>query len=329
MWKRFVIFAGIALLAAGCGGGRRTKIVSVDGSSTVYPITEAVAEEFQKDNPDIKVTVGISGTGGGFKKFCRGETDVNNASRPIKASEMEMCKKNGIEFYELPIAYDAITVVVNPDNTWVDYLTLEELRKIWAPESQGKITKWSQIREGWPDKELHLYGPGVDSGTFDYFTSVVIGKEGASRGDYTSSEDDNVLVQGVASDKYALGYFGLAYYLENKDKLKAVPIDAGNGPVMPTVENVVSGKYVPLSRPLFIYVSKKSYETKPHVKRFVDYYLTHVKDLVRDVGYVELPDEAYELAKKRLKERRTGSVFSGKTKAGMKITDLLKLEGER
>jgi len=329
MWKKYVMFAGIALLVAGCGGGRRTKIVSVDGSSTVYPITEAVAEEFQKDNPDIKVTVGISGTGGGFKKFCRGETDVNNASRPIKESEIEMCRKNGIEFYELPIAYDAITVVVNPDNTWVDYLTIEELRKIWAPESQGKITKWSQIREGWPDKEIHLYGPGVDSGTFDYFTAVIVGKEGASRGDYTSSEDDNVLVQGVASDRYALGYFGLAYYLENRDKLKAVPIDAGNGPVMPTVENVVSGKYVPLSRPLFIYVSKKSYATKPHVKKFVDYYLTHVKALVRDVGYVELPDEAYELAKRRLEEGKTGSVFSGKTEAGTKITDLLKLEGEK
>ena len=326
--KVLLLTVAAALLTYGCGRSRRTKVVSVDGSSTVYPITEAVAEEFQKDNPDIKVTVGISGTGGGFKKFCRGETDINDASRPIKPTEIELCKKNGIEFYELPIGYDAITVVVNPDNTWVDYLTVEELRKIWAPESQGKITKWSQIREGWPDKEIHLYGPGVDSGTFDYFTKAIVGKEGASRGDYTSSEDDNVLVQGVASDKYALGYFGLAYYLENKDKLKAVPIDAGNGPVMPTVENVVSGKYVPLSRPLFIYVSKKSYETKPYVKKFVDYYLTHVKDLIRDVGYVELPDEAYELDKKRLEAKRTGSVFSGGAQVGVKITDILKLEEE-
>ncbi len=323
--KRFIL--PLFLVLACSPGSRGSKIVKVDGSSTVYPITEAVADEFQKDNPDIKVTVGISGTGGGFKKFCRGETDISNASRPIKETEMETCKKNGIEFIELPIGYDALTVVVNPQNDWVDYLTVEELKKIWEPEAQGKITKWNQIRENWPDAPLNLFGAGVDSGTFDYFTEAIVGKEGASRGDYTSSEDDNVLVMGVANDKYALGYFGFAYYIQNKDKLKAVPIDNGNGPVEPSYENVINGTYQPLSRPIFIYVNKKSYTEKPYVKKFVDYYITHVKDLIDDVGYIPLPDEVYELAKKRLEKGITGSVFKGQgSTLGVKITDLLKLE---
>ncbi len=297
---RFLLVLSVFLYACGPGKGKKLKMVHVDGSSTVYPITEAVAEEFQKDHPGIRVAVGISGTGGGFKKFCRGETDVNNASRRIKPEEVELCRKNGIEFYEIPVAYDAITVVVHPDNTWVDYLTLEELRRIWAPESQGKVMKWSQIREEWPDEDLHLYGPGVDSGTFDYFTEVVVGKSGASRGDYTSSEDDNVLVQGVASDRYALGYFGYAYYVENRDKLKAVPIDAGEGPVSPSLESVLSGKYKPLSRPLYIYVSKKSFKEKPHVKTFVLYYLDNVKEFVQDVGYIPLPEDMYERTRELL-----------------------------
>ena len=297
---RFLLVLSVFLYACGPGKGKKLKMVHVDGSSTVYPITEAVAEEFQKDHPGIRVAVGISGTGGGFKKFCRGETDVNNASRRIKPEEVELCRKNGIEFYEIPVAYDAITVVVHPDNTWVNYLTLEELRRIWAPESQGKVMKWSQIREEWPDEDLHLYGPGVDSGTFDYFTEVVVGKSGASRGDYTSSEDDNVLVQGVASDRYALGYFGYAYYVENRDKLKAVPIDAGEGPVSPSLESVLSGKYKPLSRPLYIYVSKKSFKEKPHVKTFVLYYLDNVKEFVQDVGYIPLPEDMYERTRELL-----------------------------
>ncbi|MEO0207753.1 MAG: PstS family phosphate ABC transporter substrate-binding protein [candidate division WOR-3 bacterium] len=323
--KRFIL---LLFLVLGCSpGGRGSKIVNADGSSTVYPVTEAVADKFQKDNPDIKVTVGISGTGGGFKKFCRGETDISNASRPIKESEIENCKKNGIEFIELPIGYDALTVVVNPQNDWVDYFTVEELKRIWEPEAQGKITKWNQIRNNWPDAPLNLFGPGVDSGTFDYFTEAIVGKEDASRGDYTSSEDDNVLVVGVANDKYALGYFGFAYYIQNKDKVKAVPIDNGSGPVEPTYENVINGTYQPLSRPLFIYVNKKSYTEKPHVKKFVDYYITNVKDLIDDVGYIPLPDEVYELAKKRLENGITGSVFKGKgSTPGVKITDLLKME---
>jgi len=319
-----MIFA-ILVLVISCTPKGKVQVVSADGSSTVYPITEAVADKFQKENPNIKVTVGISGTGGGFKKFCRGETDMSNASRPIKDKEIETCKQNGIEFIEIPIAYDALTVVVNPQNDWVDYLTVEELKKIWEPEAQGKITKWNQIRPNWPDAPLNLYGAGVDSGTFDYFTEAIVGKEKASRGDYTSSEDDNVLVQGVANDKYALGYFGFAYYEANKDKLKAVPIDNGNGPVAPSYENVVNGTYQPLSRPLFIYVNKESYEKKPHVKKFVDYYMKVVKESVREVGYVPLPDEAYDLANERLKNKVTGSAFKD-AKPGLKIQDILKIQ---
>lgn len=324
--KRLYLSALLALVLA-CGAPDKTKIINVDGSSTVYPITEAVAEEFQKDNPNIKVTVGISGTGGGFKKFCRGETDISNASRPIKESEMETCKKNGIEFIEIPVAYDALTVVVNPQNDWVDYFTVEELKKIWEPEAQNKITKWNQIRPQWPDAPLKLFGPGVDSGTFDYFTEAIVGKEGASRGDYTSSEDDNVLVVGVSQDKYALGYFGFAYYEHNKDKVKAVPIDNGEGPVEPSYENVINGTYQPLSRPLFIYINKESYEKKDYVRKFVDYYIKNVKNLLKDVGYIPLPDKAYELAQKRVEKRITGSVFGGKgSQKGVRITDLLKME---
>jgi phosphate ABC transporter substrate-binding protein, PhoT family (TC 3.A.1.7.1) len=319
-----MIFA-LLVLVISCTPKGKVQVVSTDGSSTVYPITEAVADKFQKENPNIKVTVGISGTGGGFKKFCRGETDMSNASRPIKDKEIETCKQNGIEFIEIPIAYDALTVVVNPQNDWVDYLTVEELKKIWEPEAQGKITKWNQIRPNWPDAPLNLYGAGVDSGTFDYFTEAIVGKEKASRGDYTSSEDDNVLVQGVANDKYALGYFGFAYYEANKDKLKAVPIDNGNGPVAPSYENVVNGTYQPLSRPLFIYVNKESYEKKPHVKKFVDYYMKVVKESVREVGYVPLPDEAYDLANERLKNKVTGSAFKD-AKPGLKIQDILKIQ---
>ncbi len=328
--KRFSVLGFIFVVLVSCGPGSKGgegKVIYIDGSSTVYPISEAVAEEFQKANPDIKVMVGISGTGGGFKKFCRGETDISDASRPIKESEIKACKENGIEFIELPIAYDALTVVVNKENDWVDHLTVKELKKIWEPSSQNKITKWKQIRDGWPDAPLSLFGPGVDSGTFDYFTEAIVGKEGASRGDYTSSEDDNVIVQGVANDKYALGYFGFAYYLENKDKIKSVPIDNGNGPVEPSVENVLNGKYQPLSRPLFIYVNLESYEKKSYVRKFVEYYLSNASMLLKDVGYIPLPKEAYELDRKRLEKRIKGSVFGGKgSRVGVSITDILKME---
>lgn len=274
--------------------GQEAKLsgtIEIDGSSTVYPITEAVAEEFMNVNPDVLVTVGVSGSGGGFKRFTVGETDISDASRPIKDKEAAKAEENGIEYYEMPVAFDGITVVVNPDNDWVDHLTVEELKKIWEPESNVK--KWSDIRPDWPDKEIKLYGPGTDSGTFDYFTEEICGDGGASRADYTASEDDNILVQGVVGDKYALGYFGYAYYAENTDKLKSVAIDNGDGPVEPTMETINNGSYSPLSRPLFIYVSKKSLE-RPEVKEFVKFYMENAPQLVKEVGYVPLTDEMYK-----------------------------------
>ena len=305
------------------------SLIKIDGSSTVYPITEAVAEEFQPvDKGQTRVTVGISGTGGGFKKFCTGETDISDASRPIKPTEVELCKKNGVEYIEIPVAYDGLAVMVNPKNNWVNHMTVQELKKLWEPAAQGKITKWSQIRSNWPDTEIHLFGPGVDSGTYDYFTEAVVGKEHSSRGDFTSSEDDNILVQGIATDVHALGFFGLAYYEHNKDILKLVPIDdqnpaTGEGPVLPTYENVANGTYQPLSRPIFIYVSKKSAD-KPEVKRFIEFYVKNAGQLSKEVGYISLPDKAYELALKRFDARRTGSLFGGKgSQVGVKIEDLL------
>ncbi len=292
----------LALSLSACGGGKRggpglTGAVSVDGSSTVYPITEAVAEEFGIENPGVRVTVGISGTGGGFKKFCAGETDISDASRPIKESERERCAQRGIEPMEVRVAYDGIAVVVNAENDFVDCLTVEELKRIWEPGSE--VTRWSEVRKGWPDAEISLYGPGTDSGTFDYFTGAIVGEEDASRPDYTASEDDNVLVQGVAGDRYALGYFGYAYYAENKDKLKAVGIDDGNGCVSPSPETVRSGAYTPLSRPLFIYV-KKAALARPEVAAFVRYYLTHAEEFVPQVGYVPLRPEEYRAALERV-----------------------------
>jgi phosphate transport system substrate-binding protein len=266
--------------------------IRIDGSSTVYPITEAVAEEFRTECPKVKITIGISGTGGGFKKFSRGETDISDASRPIKEKEKEACQENGIEYISLTIAYDGMAVLINPQNDWVDYLTIEDLKKMWEPEAQNNITKWSQIRPEWPEQELHLFGPGVASGTFDYFTKVIVGESGKSRGDFTASEDDNVLVQGIASDKYALGFFGLAYYEENMDKLKLAGVDNGNGPVLPTIETVKNGTYAPLSRPVFIYISSNAVK-RPEVTEFVEFYLKNVFELVKEVGYVPLPQEEY------------------------------------
>lgn len=266
--------------------------VKVDGSSTVFPISEAVAEEFQIANQGVQVTVGQSGTGGGFKKWIAGEIDINDASRPIKAEEIEAAKENGIEPLEIPIAYDGISVVVNKDNTWVESMTVEELKKIWEPNST--VSTWKDVRPEWPDEKIKLYGPGTDSGTFEYFTEAVVGEAKASRADYTASEDDNVLVQGVAGDKNALGYFGYAYYEENADKIKVVAIDNGNGTaVVPSLETIKDGSYNPLSRPVFIYPSKQAME-KPEVKAFVTFYLENAAELVKSTGYVPLPDEEYQ-----------------------------------
>jgi phosphate transport system substrate-binding protein len=305
------------------------QIIQIDGSSTVFPVTEAVAEEFQKAKKGkVKVTVGIAGTGGGFKKFCRGETDISDASRPILKAEMETCKQSGVQFFELPIAYDALTVIVNPKNDWIKTLTVPDLKKMWEPGAQGKVSTWNQVRSEWPNNPLKLFGPGADSGTFDYFTEAIVGKAKSSRGDFTASEDDNVLVQGVANDRNALGYFGFAYYIENQKKLKAAAIDGGKGPVLPSAKTVEDGTYQPLSRPIFIYVSKKSYDAKPEVKEFVEYYLKQGPALIKQVKYVPLPQTAYGMNADHLKKGKLGTVFGGEAEVGVKIEDLLKREAK-
>jgi phosphate transport system substrate-binding protein len=325
--------AGAAVAAfavATTSPARAAETIAIDGSSTVFPVTEAVAEELQgEEKGQGRVTVGISGTGGGFKKFCRGETDISDASRPILAEEIAACKEAGISYYELPIAYDALTVAVSPKNDWVSEITVEDLKKIWAPESQGTITKWNQVRPEWPDQPLMLFGAGPDSGTFDYFTEAVVGKAKASRGDYTGSEDDNVLVQGIENNKNALGYIPYAYYLPHKDRMKALAIVAkpGEKGVLPSLEAVKGGSYQPLSRPLFIYVSAKSAE-RPAVKRFVDFLLTEGPALIEEVGYLPLPDEAYEMARKRFAEKKAGTVFGGVPEVGVPVEDLLKREAQ-
>ncbi len=317
----------MSALSLGCSK-KTTDVVAVDGSSTVFPITEAVAEEFQKANPGARVTVGISGTGGGFKKFCTKETDISDASRPIKPSEVELCKKNNTEYVELPIAFDGITIIAHPKNDWAKHITVAELKKLWRPEAQKTITKWNQIREGWPDRSIRLYGAGVDSGTYDYFTEAIVEKEHSSRGDFTSSEDDNVVVQGVANDVNTLGFIGFAYYENSKDKLRAIPVDDekpdnGAGPILPTVETIRTGTYQPLSRPVFIYVSTKALD-REIVAKFVDFFLTQGESLVRDVHYIPLPTRAYELAKVRVQKRTTGSLFGGKgSQVGVSIEKLL------
>jgi phosphate transport system substrate-binding protein len=320
---------GYAAVAAVLGGlaaapAAIAQVVKIDGSSTVFPVTEAVAEDFQKVKKGaVKVTVGISGTGGGFKKFCRGETDISDASRPILKKEMEDCKAAGIEYIELPVAFDALTVVVNPKNSFLKSITVEELKKMWEPGAQGKITKWNQINPAWPDAPLKLFGAGADSGTFDYFTEAIVGKSKSSRGDFTASEDDNVLVQGVARDVNALGFFGYAYYAENRDKLKAVPIaeKAGRPAVEPGEKTVLDGSYQPLSRPIFIYVNTKSLG-KPEVKEFVEYYLKHGAKLSKEVKYVPLPDRIYAAGLQRVSKMQKGTVFAGHADVGVKIDDL-------
>lgn len=302
-----------------------SPIVKIDGSSTVFPITEAVAEDFQiAKRGAVRVTVGISGTGGGFKKFCRNEIDIVNASRPITQMEMEACKQAGVQYIEMPIAFDALTVVVNPKNTWSKTITVEELKKIWEPGAQGNITSWNQINPEWPDKKIKLYGPGADSGTFEYFTEAIVGKAKSSRGDFTASEDDNVLVQGVASDIYALGFFGFAYYIENSKKINAVAVDSGNGGVIPSAATVENNSYKPLSRPIFIYVNAKSTD-KPEVIEFINFYMKNAPELVTEVKYFPLSKEVYNLNIEHLNKKKLGTVFKG-TGTNIKLEDILKLE---
>jgi phosphate transport system substrate-binding protein len=306
------------------------SLVKIDGSSTVYPVTEAVAEDFQKSKKGaVKVTVGISGTGGGFKKFCRGETDISNASRPILKKEMEDCAKEGVKYIELPVAFDALTVVVNPSNDFINQLSVAELKKMWEPAAQGKIKTWKDVNPAWPDQPLKLFGAGSDSGTFDYFTEAIVGKAKSSRGDYTASEDDNILVQGVSRDKYAIGYFGYAYYAENHKKLKAVPIveKEGKPAVSPSLETVMNATYQPLARPIFIYVNEKSL-AKPEVKEFVQYYMTHGAKLSKEVKYVPLPPEAYKIGWEHVTKGKIGTVFGGVSEVGVTIAEVLKREAK-
>ncbi len=331
------VAAGVMLMAglgAAQKGAELKGKIAVDGSSTVYPISEAVAEEFGKLHPKVQVTVGLSGTGGGMKRFKGGELDIANASRPMTPKELETAKDRKIEFIELPIAFDGLSVMVNPSNSFVDYLTVGELKKIW--ENGSKVMTWQDVRAGWPADKLVLYGPGVDSGTFDYFTEAICGKKGNIRSDYQPSEDDNVLVQGIAGDKGALGYFGYAYYKENTDKLKLVPIYSGDesksdaekraAAVKPDHETIVNGTYSPLSRPLLIYINKKRANTNAAVPAFVNFYLENAPKLVEEVGYVALPPKAYEYATARFQKGITGTIFKDGQSVGMKIEEVLAKE---
>lgn len=311
MKKQNIIILGVIIAIAlffmlrssGTPASDLTGKVKVDGSSTVFPITEAVAEEFGKVNPDVRVTVGVSGTGGGFKKFCKDETDINDASRPIKDKEVKLCEPNDIDYIEIPVAFDGLSVVVNKDNDWVDYLTVDELNAIWKAGSTKKM--WSDVRSSWPNKPIKLFGPGTDSGTFDYFKEAIIGKKKNIRADFDKSEDDNFLVNGVAGNKYAMAFFGYAYYKENSNKIRVVPIDGGSGPISPTEVTINDGTYAPLSRPIFIYVNSNSAE-KPQVIAFIEYYIENAKNLVGEVGYIPLPDSDYDQASERFKNRMTG-----------------------
>jgi len=330
LWQKFAIPALFAAVIT-VGAPQRAEAqaaIKIDGSSTVFPISEAYAEEFQiQKRGKVRVTVGVSGTGGGFKKFCRGETDMANASRPISAEEMESCRKAGIKYIEMPVAFDALTVVVNPANGWARSMTVADLKKMWEPGAQGRISTWKQVRSEYPGDKLMLFGPGADSGTFDYFTEAVVGKAKASRGDYTASEDDNTLVQGVENNKNAIGYFGFAYYAAHKDKMRAVLIDGGKGPVAPSIENVINGSYSPLSRPLFVYVKEAAMD-RPDVREFVQFIMTKGSALVSEVGYVPLPKNAYDTAWKHYNDKKLGTVFGGKPKVGITIEQLLSMEAK-
>ena len=299
-----------------------------DGSSTVFPVTAAAAEEFRKQAKDVRISVGIAGTGGGFKKFCAGETDLQDASRPITVTEVEACKAKNIEYIELPVAFDGLAVVVSSKNTFLSCITVAELKKMWEPEAQGKITKWNQVNPKWPDQPIKLFGPGADSGTFEYFTEAIVGKAKSSRGDYQASEDDNILVKGVSDDQYAVGYFGLAYYAENASKLKLVAVDAkGDGKcISPTIATVKDATYQPLARPLFIYIKKTS-AARPEVKAFVEFYLSKEftpKVQSREVGYIALEDNLYAAISKRFAAGTTGTLFPKGAEVGATLDRYLK-----
>jgi phosphate transport system substrate-binding protein len=325
------IITAIATTLISCSGqvnSQQNQSIKIDGSSTVYPITKAVVGAFKasqnKSADSLDIDIEFSGTGGGFDKFCSGETDINNASRPIQVDEMAACKEAGVAYIELPVAFDALTVVVNPKNDWVNTLTVEELAKIWSPEAEGKITRWNQIRPDFPDQPLNLYAPGKDSGTYDYFTEAVVGEAGSSRSDVTESEDDDVLVRGVSQDPNALGYFGLAYYEQKAKEMKAVAVDSGKGAVLPSVETVEQAQYQPLSRPLFIYINAASAQKNQALRQFIDFYLAQAPELVAEVGYVPLPEEAYHIDQVTFHKGEVGTVFEGQSQFNLTIPELLR-----
>jgi phosphate transport system substrate-binding protein len=304
--------------------------IVIDGSSTVYPLTDEAVQEYQFENRETpEFSVAFSGTSGGFRKFCAGETDISDASRPINVSEIEACRAAGVEYVELPVAFDALTVAVHPDNTWAETMTVAELKQLWEPAAEGTIKTWNQIRPDWPNQPINLYGAGGDSGTFDYFTEAIVGASRSSRKDYTASEDDEELVRGLRNDPNGLAYFGYAYYEENQRLLRPVAIDNGNGPVMPSSEAVVEGQYQPLSRPLFIYVNTKSLDSKPGLREFVEFYLLNAETFAKVVGYVPLPDETYTIALDHLQQNKVGTVFGGKAQTNLKLGDLLQQEKTR
>jgi phosphate transport system substrate-binding protein len=325
LWSAGGLGLVLCALVAACGGDAALRgSIIIEGSSTVFPITGAVAREFRKSQPDVEITVRISGTGGGFQRFCEGQTVIQDASRPINEQEARTCAANGVQYIELPISYDAITVVVHPDNSWATCVTTSELRRMWGPAAEEIVLHWNQVNSAWPETELRLFAPGIHSGTYDYFTERISGEAGASRHDYTQSEDHNFLVQSVAQDPNALGYVGLAYYLNNRfsvfDKIAALKVDAGRGCVEPSAETVEDNTY-PLSRPLFIYVAMESTD-RPEVKAFVDLYLENARALAASVGYVKLPEHLYGLVRQRWESLKVGSMYANAPE-GASLEDLL------
>lgn len=314
---------GVGVVLTACSQPPMPKAIAIDGSSTVYPISKAAVEQFQASKqPAVEISVNFSGTSGGFKKFCQGKTDISGASRPIKATEMTQCNENNISYIELPIAFDALTVVVNPQNNWIDSITTAELKKIWEPAAAGKIKRWNQIRPGFPDRPLNLFGADDQSGTFDYFTEALMGKAGKSRKDYVANDDDELTVQAVRQDPNAMGYFGLSYYENHKNELKALAIDNGSGAVLPSAETVINATYKPFARPLFIYVNLQKAQENPVLQDFVEFFVKQAPEIVTAVNYIPLTEESYKINLVTLHRGKVGTVFEGHAQFDLTLTEL-------
>lgn len=331
--KALTLTVGAAMFLSSCTPGqtKTAQPIKIDGSSTVYPITEKIVQQYNNLSPsDVEVSANFSGTGGGFEKFCAGGTDINNASRPILKAEIELCKKNNISYIELPIAFDALTIVVNPKNTWANDITVEELRKIWEPSAQGKIKTWNQVRASWPNQPLNLYGPGKDSGTYDYFTAAIVGQQGESRTDYQASEDDEVIEQGIANDPNGLAYFGYAYYKQNQAELKALAVDnqKGSGAIMPSQNGAEAEKYRPLSRPLFIYVNAVAAQNNPKLNDFLDFYMQKTSKVAEEVGYIPFELDDYTKLYRNFHKTKVGTVFEGKSEFDLTLDEVLTKRAE-